>query len=93
MEELISRCVKEKKTLVATFTEEALKLADVVVVDVQCDYLKEDPWATSGTGAADMEALEESHGHDCRSTSRRGAGADRNHGGARYSPNRWPIRS
>ena len=37
---MIKRCVKEKKTLVATFTEEALKLADVVVVDVQCDYLK-----------------------------------------------------
>jgi len=34
VELLISRCVKEKKTLVATYTEEALKLADVVVVDV-----------------------------------------------------------
>src|SRR5512136_1679200 len=29
--ELIGRCVKDKKTLVATYTEEALKLADVVV--------------------------------------------------------------
>jgi hypothetical protein len=37
---LIRRCVKEKKTLTATFTYEALTLADVVVVDVQCDYQK-----------------------------------------------------
>jgi hypothetical protein len=38
---LIERCVKEKKTLIATFTYEALSLADVVIVDVQCDYFKE----------------------------------------------------
>ena len=38
---LIYRCVKEKKTLIATFIYEALSLADVVVVDVQCDYHKE----------------------------------------------------
>ena len=38
---MIGRCVNEKKTLIATFTYDALKLADVVVVDVQCDYLKE----------------------------------------------------
>ena len=38
---MIHRCVNEKKTLIATFTYDALKLADVVVVDVQCDYLKE----------------------------------------------------
>jgi UDP-N-acetyl-D-mannosaminuronate dehydrogenase len=37
---LIRRCVTEKKTLTATFTYDALKLADVVVVDVQCDYLQ-----------------------------------------------------
>jgi len=56
---LIRRCVKEKKTLTATFTEESLALADVVVVDVQCDYLKE----TLGDvrqGRADIKALEES---------------------------------
>jgi nucleotide sugar dehydrogenase len=56
---LIERCVKQKKTLVATFTEEALKLADVVVVDVQCDYLKES-LGNVRTGAADMAALETS---------------------------------
>jgi nucleotide sugar dehydrogenase len=58
---LIKRCVKEVKTLVATYTEEALKLADVVVVDVQCDYLKES-LGDVRTGAADMAALEASMG-------------------------------
>jgi nucleotide sugar dehydrogenase len=56
---LIERCVKEKKTLLATFTYEALTLADVVVVDVQCDYFKQ----TLGNvrqGHADIKALEES---------------------------------
>ena len=38
---MIDRCVNKKKTLTATFTYDALKLADVVIVDVQCDYLKE----------------------------------------------------
>jgi len=37
---MIRRCVSKKKTLTATFTYDALKFADVVVVDVQCDYLK-----------------------------------------------------
>ncbi len=58
---LIERCVKRKKTLVATYTEEALKLADVVVVDVQCDYLKES-LGNVRTGSADMVALEASLG-------------------------------
>jgi nucleotide sugar dehydrogenase len=61
VERLIARCVKESKTLVATSTEEALKLADVVVVDVQCDYLKE-ALGNVRTGAADMVALEQSIG-------------------------------
>lgn len=55
---LIHRCVKEKKTLVATYTYDVLSLADVVVVDVQCDYQKE----TLGDvrqGRADIAALEE----------------------------------
>jgi len=56
---LIRRCVNEKKTLTATFTYDALKLADVVVVDVQCDYLK-DSLGDVRKGRADMEALEES---------------------------------
>ncbi len=61
VDRLIGRCVKETKTLVATYTEEALKLADVVVVDVQCDYLKQS-LGNVRTGAADMDALEASMG-------------------------------
>jgi len=56
---MINRCVNEKKTLVATYTYDALKLADVVVVDVQCDYLKES-LGDVRQGRADMRALEES---------------------------------
>jgi UDP-N-acetyl-D-glucosamine dehydrogenase len=59
--EMIGRCVTKQKTLVATFTLEALKFADVVVVDVQCDYLKES-LGNLRTGSADMVALEASIG-------------------------------
>jgi nucleotide sugar dehydrogenase len=55
---LIQRCVQEKKTLIATYTYEVLSMADVVVVDVQCDYQKE----TLGNvrqGRADIAALED----------------------------------
>jgi UDP-N-acetyl-D-glucosamine dehydrogenase len=58
---MIVRCVKEKKTLIATFTYDVLKLVDVVVVDVQCDYLKED-LGNVRTGQTDMAALEASLG-------------------------------
>jgi nucleotide sugar dehydrogenase len=58
---MIARCVKEKKTLMATYTYEVLKLADVVVVDVQCDYIKEDV-GNVRTGHTDMAALEASIG-------------------------------
>lgn len=56
---MIRRCVLEKSTLTASFSYEALSLADIVVVDVQCDYHKE----TLGDvrhGFADIKALEES---------------------------------
>src|SRR5512139_2135484 len=56
---MIDRCVNRKKTLTATFTYDALKLADVVVVDVQCDYLKES-LGDVRNGQAEMKALEES---------------------------------
>jgi UDP-N-acetyl-D-glucosamine dehydrogenase len=56
---LIGRCVKEKKTLTATFTFDALDLADVVVVDVQCDFKKE-ALGNVACGFADTIALEES---------------------------------
>ena len=55
----IERCVNKKKTLTATFTYDALKLADVVIVDVQCDYLKES-LGNVRSGQAEMKALEES---------------------------------
>ena len=56
---LIQRCVKEKETLVATSTYDVLRLADVVIVDVQCDYRKES-LGNCRDGSADMEALETS---------------------------------
>jgi len=56
---MIERCVNEKKTLCATFTYDALKLADVLVVDVQCDFLKEE-LGNLKSGHADISALEES---------------------------------
>ncbi|MCG6944112.1 MAG: GDP-mannose dehydrogenase [Deltaproteobacteria bacterium] len=59
LEPMIARCVKEKKTLIATFSYEVLKLADVVVSDVQCDYLK-DSFGNVRDGQADMVALETS---------------------------------
>jgi nucleotide sugar dehydrogenase len=56
---MIQRCVTEKKTLIATFTYDALRLADIVVVDVQCDYNKE-TFGNVKQGRADIAALEES---------------------------------
>ncbi len=56
---MIERCVNQKKTLMATFTYDALKLADVLVVDVQCDFLKQD-LGNLRTGHAEISALEES---------------------------------
>lgn len=54
---MITRCVTEKKTLTATYNNECLRLADCVVVDVQCDYLKQD-LGNLATGTVDMAALE-----------------------------------
>lgn len=56
---MISRCVLEKKTLVATFVYDVLKLADVVVVDVQLDYVKNE-LGNVRNGQVEMTALEES---------------------------------
>jgi nucleotide sugar dehydrogenase len=58
---MIERCVKSKKTLMATYTYEVLKLADIVVVDVQCDYIKEE-LGNVRVGQTDMAALEASLG-------------------------------
>jgi UDP-N-acetyl-D-glucosamine dehydrogenase len=54
---MIARCVNEKKTLVATHNSDCLKLADCVVVDVQCDYSKRD-LGNMRSGEAEMGALE-----------------------------------
>jgi UDP-N-acetyl-D-glucosamine dehydrogenase len=56
---MIRRCVTEKKTLVATYVYDVLKFADVVVVDVQLDYLKNE-LGNVRNGQVDMNALEES---------------------------------
>ena len=56
---LIFRCVNDKKTLTATFIYDVLALADIVVVDVQCDYYKE-TFGNVRQGRADIEALESS---------------------------------
>jgi len=57
VEPMFIRCVLEKKTLVATYNDDCLKLADCVVVDVQCDYTKEN-LGDVRTGRAEMSALE-----------------------------------
>jgi len=57
--QMIARCVLEKKTLVASYAYAVLGLADMVLVDVQCDYIKES-LGDMQTGRADMAALEES---------------------------------
>jgi UDP-N-acetyl-D-glucosamine dehydrogenase len=59
VEAIIRRSVLEKGTLSATFSYDALALADVVVVDVQCDYVK-DKLGDMRVGRADIAALEES---------------------------------
>lgn len=59
VEELIERCVKDRKNLTATYTYDALKLADVLVLDVQCDFVKDD-LGNLQTGHAEMGAIEES---------------------------------
>ena len=57
VDELISKCVLEEKTLTATYNSDCLGLADCVVVDVQCDFSKKD-LGNMKSGQADMAALE-----------------------------------
>jgi UDP-N-acetyl-D-mannosaminuronate dehydrogenase len=57
VDKIIHRCVKEKKTLTASFNSDVLEFADVVVVDVQCDFSKQD-LGYMKSGEADMAALE-----------------------------------
>jgi UDP-N-acetyl-D-glucosamine dehydrogenase len=57
--EILKRCVVEKETLTASFTYKALGLADVVVVDVQCDFVKNSLNDVS-SGYVQMDDLEKS---------------------------------
>lgn len=57
VDRIISRCVKDRKTLTASFNSDVLEYADVVVVDVQCDFSKQD-LGYMKSGEADMAALE-----------------------------------
>jgi len=56
---MIARTVNEKKNFIATYTYDVLSLADVVVVDVQCDYIK-NCLGNVVDGHADIQALEAS---------------------------------
>ena len=58
VDELIERCVLKEKTLVATYNSDCLQFADIVVVDVQCDFAKKN-LGNMKTGEADMAALED----------------------------------
>jgi nucleotide sugar dehydrogenase len=59
VEPLIERCVNQKQTLTATYTYDALRLADVLVVDVQCDFIKQE-LGNLKSGYAEISALEQS---------------------------------
>ncbi len=56
---MIQRCVLDKKTLIASFSYECLSLADVIIVDIQCDYAK-DSLGNCRDGHAEITALEQS---------------------------------
>ena len=56
---MIERCVNKKQTMTATFTHDALKLADILVVDVQCDFIKQE-LGNLKSGYADISDLEAS---------------------------------
>ena len=57
VEELIHRTVTEKKSFTVSFNSDCLKMADCVIVDVQCDYIKND-LGNVRNGTADVKALE-----------------------------------
>lgn len=54
---MIARVVKDKKTFVATYNNDCLKLADCVLIDVQCDYTKH-VLGKMSDGTVEMSALE-----------------------------------
>jgi len=57
VDQIIYRTVIEKKTLTATWNNDCLTFADVVVIDVQCDFHKQE-LGNMRSGETDMEALE-----------------------------------
>jgi len=57
VDRIIRRTVLERKTFTATYNSDVLKLADCVVVDVQCDYTKQE-LGNLRTGKTEMSALE-----------------------------------
>lgn len=57
VDKIIHRTVIEQQTLTATYNSDCLALADCVVVDVQCDYTKQE-LGNMKNGEADMAALE-----------------------------------
>jgi len=59
VEPMIRRCVIDKKTLVATYVYDVLQFADVVIIDVQLDYHKNE-LGNVRNGQVEMSALEES---------------------------------
>lgn len=59
VDDIIKRTVLETKTLSATYNNDCLKLADIVVVDIQCDYVKCN-LGNVRSGETDMAALEAS---------------------------------
>ena len=56
--EIIHRTVSEKKTFTSTPSSDCISLADCIIVDVQCDYIKNE-FGNVRNGVADVKALEE----------------------------------
>lgn len=59
VKEIIRRTVIEKGTLTATFSNTALSLADIIVVDVQCDFIKPE-LGNVAAGHVEMKAFKAS---------------------------------
>ena len=57
--QMINQCVLEKKTLTATYNKRVIQFADVVIIDVQCDYIKPE-LGNVKSGKVEMKALEDS---------------------------------
>ncbi len=56
--EIINRTVTEKKSFTSTPSSDCISLADCIIVDVQCDYIKNE-FGNVRNGNADVKALKE----------------------------------